>query len=448
MAWLRPAIAPLGVFLTAFLLTADQPARAGHCGSPPSAWGRSGSAAYSAWCSCMGGSYNSSTTACTGATGGHRSSPNRGSGQSYPTPGPGIDHEAERQRRERERREKAERDRKRAFERAKREALGLLKGTERGSGGLKSTDDGGLKLKSGTPTPGIKGDPDQGLTLKPSTPPAGTRTVTKPSRFSKGTKYSAPVVTDPRAVRMAQGRLETRDPAWLKSVRNAALQTARSEHKFAHELYRSFRANKPPKPEAIRSLGALKAGEIILVNSEKPGGFADLVQGFLDRKISGRRHRAPASHAFVYLGMSGGSRLFLDNQLGEGPRIIGETEFRQRYSHRQLFTARPTMPLDGTELFRAAVDYARSNEAAIKRGHGLFGTKYGVFGKDNLVCSETALFAVARASKGALASLTHDLRAKKRFDIIQVTPGDIYDQDGNGYFTVRPLQLGSSRVKR
>ena len=190
------------------------------------------------------------------------------------------------------------------------------------------------------------------------------------------------------------------------------------------------------------------AGEIILVNSEKPGGLADLVQGWLDRKISGRAKSAPASHALVYLGMSGGKKLFLDNQLAEGPRIIGETEFRQRYGHRQLFTARPTMPVDGTELFRAASDYVRSNEAAIKRGHGLWGTKYGVFGKDNLVCSEAALFAVARASKGALTSLTRDLRAKKKISIIEVTPGDIYDQDGKGYFTVRSLQLGSPRAKR
>ena len=76
------------------------------------------------------------------------------------------------------------------------------------------------------------------------------------------------------------------------------------------------------------------------------------------------------------------------------------------------------------------------------------GTKYGVFGKDNFVCSETALFAVARASKGALQSLTHDLRGKKKSEIIEVTPGDIYDQDGNGYFTVRSLQLDNPRAKR
>lgn len=359
-------------------------------------------------------------------------------------------------------RAKAEAERKAreqaAFAKAKADLLGDLKGSTLDRGrSLKGVGDSNtLDLKSGTPTFGIKANPSGTLQLKKpaeaSAKPdknmvSDPALLTKPPLFSKGSKNSAPVVAESRAVGLAQGRLETRDPVWLKNIRNEALQTARSERKFVDDLRRSFRANEPPKPEAIRSLGALKAGEIILVNSEKPGGLADLVQGFLDRKISDRPDRAPVSHAFVYLGKSGSHRLFLDNQLGEGPRIIGETELRQRYGHRQLFTARPTMPIDGTALFRAAADYARSNEAAINRGHGLLGTKYGVFGKDNFVCSETSLFAVARASNGALDSLTHDLRAKKKFDIIKVTPGDIYDQDGLGYFTVRSLQLDGSRAK-
>ena len=49
-----------------------EPAQANHCGNPPDPWGNA--SGYANWCSCMGGSYNYSTTACSGATG-HRSSP-------------------------------------------------------------------------------------------------------------------------------------------------------------------------------------------------------------------------------------------------------------------------------------------------------------------------------------------------------------------------------------
>ena len=31
---------------------------------------------------------------------------------------------------------------------------------------------------------------------------------------------------------------------------------------------------------------------------------------------------------------------------------------------------------------------------------------------------------------------------KRRLSPISVTPGDIYNQDGKGYFTVRPLHAG------
>lgn len=58
------AFAAAACFIAAFL--AASPAQA-QCGSPPDP--RSNTAGYASWCSCMGGSYNYQTTACTGATG-------------------------------------------------------------------------------------------------------------------------------------------------------------------------------------------------------------------------------------------------------------------------------------------------------------------------------------------------------------------------------------------
>jgi len=78
--------------------------------------------------------------------------------------------EAERQRLEKERQDKANLERQRAFEKGKREALGLLKGITTGNGALKSSGSSELKLKSGTPAFGIKGNPDGLLRLKEPTP--------------------------------------------------------------------------------------------------------------------------------------------------------------------------------------------------------------------------------------------------------------------------------------
>lgn len=56
-------LAAAAIFIVAFVVAA--PAQT--CGSPPDP--RSNSLGYSNWCSCMGGSYNIYTTACTGARG-------------------------------------------------------------------------------------------------------------------------------------------------------------------------------------------------------------------------------------------------------------------------------------------------------------------------------------------------------------------------------------------
>ena len=62
----RAAPAGFAAICLILALFAASPARA-QCGSPPDP--RSNSAGYASWCSCMGGSYNYQTTACTGARG-------------------------------------------------------------------------------------------------------------------------------------------------------------------------------------------------------------------------------------------------------------------------------------------------------------------------------------------------------------------------------------------
>lgn len=64
--------AALAVLIVALIAAA--PVRAQTCGTPPDP--RSNTAGYASWCSCMGGSYNYQTTACTGARG-----PRTGGGQ-------------------------------------------------------------------------------------------------------------------------------------------------------------------------------------------------------------------------------------------------------------------------------------------------------------------------------------------------------------------------------
>jgi hypothetical protein len=68
-SWQRKFVARAAAFAAAAFVAlsfAASPARA-QCGSPPDP--RTNTAGYASWCSCMGGSYNYQTTACTGARG-------------------------------------------------------------------------------------------------------------------------------------------------------------------------------------------------------------------------------------------------------------------------------------------------------------------------------------------------------------------------------------------
>lgn len=174
----------------------------------------------------------------------------------------GARHQREREEEQRAARE-ADADAKRkerqnkALMKAKEDALGLLKGVGYGTGGLKSSGGGDLKLKSGTSTFGIKGNPAQGLTLKTSTPSTETRMVTKRSRFSKGTKYSAPVVTDP-------GKVQSGTQRELKSANRKtellldALQAAKGSWEKALEYLRTSVRAAPNDTDARQALAYLR----------------------------------------------------------------------------------------------------------------------------------------------------------------------------------------------
>lgn len=240
-----------------------------------------------------------------------------------------------------------------------------------------------------------------------------------------------------------QRLLDAIDPAWIEDIQNRSSASIRARRGKVHQLTRSFKMNAPPRLVSQPKLNQSEPGDIILVGADRSslaGAAQGFVQRYAERNFFGNE-AAPVTHVLVYIGTRAGSKLFLDNQLGEGPRIIGETEFRQRYGLRPLFRARPINGPEANDLFSAAYDFAKSNKQATRRGTGLLGTKYGIFGKDNVVCSEAALFSVVEAQAPGQKIVTETVGGKRILNPISVTPGDIYNQDGKGFFTVQPLHV-------
>jgi len=246
-------------------------------------------------------------------------------------------------------------------------------------------------------------------------------------------------------VARVQMKVDRADPKWVNEVQDHTVVAIRLRRNEIEAITHSFKIKEPPPPQLPIRLNQVATGDIILVgpdNSTLIGTAQGFVQGFSEKWLFGNQN-GNVTHALVYVGEQSGVKLFLDNQLSEGPRIISETEFKQRYGKRLLYNARPTLQPDGHEMFKSAYEFAKSNMSATKRGHGLLGTRYGIFGKGEVVCSEASLFSVVRAQAiktGPGKIFTVEYVGGNRLNPISVTPGDIYNQDGKGYFTIQPMQ--------
>lgn len=249
----------------------------------------------------MGGSFDSSTTSCSGATGGHRGSST--SPSSGGTRGTGGDEryrqERERQRQEQleaeRRRQEAERQRRkeaerRAFERAKQDALGLLK--DSGSTGLKDGADVPA-LKGGTDFFGKPGNPSGGFKLKSSMPPTAPESSSRPQlksatppqepRFSKGSRHSAPV--DPNAGAID---LPPLDPSvFQRPKQRLRIRAVPPPQRSAKEVWLRYVKGTP----ADLVLDALDAGR----------GDLDRSVAFLERQMAQHGAHYKAEAALSYL---------------------------------------------------------------------------------------------------------------------------------------------------
>lgn len=259
------------------------PVRAGHCGAPPDP--RSNRGGYADWCGCMEGRVDySAGVGCRDPK--HGMSPGGGEvpierRRSPPVAAPAADGTADQYRRELEARHARERQQERdaardgkkntqgqargqkAFDKAKAHAESILKGTGAGRGGVKMPGDG-LVPAAGTPTFGIKGNPTAALGLKGS----GSGTVSRNSRFSRGTKYSAPVVTDLNQVQ--SGTRKELDSANRKTeLLLDALQAARGSWNKALTFLGDWVKKHPNDADARQALEYLRGFRQGWLNAER-----------------------------------------------------------------------------------------------------------------------------------------------------------------------------------
>jgi len=243
---------------------------------------------------------------------------------------------------------------------------------------------------------------------------------------AQGPKY-----VDPTAAK-EQDEFDHMNAEWMKKQKQLIEERLQNPNKFASAVYDSLKTNAPPLP--WEKINELHPGDVLLFQ----GGAIS----YADNKISGGNAVSRAAHTVIYLKDVNGTKLFLDNQPNEGPRIISGEEFLSLYGHRGSDVARLAQPLnekEGKALFSAAVEMAQKNNKHLVNKDTWFGkylstdTNYGAWGENNIVCSE-ADWALINAAGRTIPHSDNILKLSLGF---KFTPSDFYNSP---YFLVTRFQ--------
>ena len=138
----------------------------------------------------------------------------------------------------------------------------------------------------------------------------------------------------------------------------------------------------------------LEPGDVILVGPTSDQSYFSVKQANLDAWAND--NNAYVTHTVTCVKVVNGIRFYLDNQSTEGPKIITQDEFQKRYGKRDNSVAelRKTpwgvaQPLNEGEA-KKLWDKAMELHAKNRDNTNPLMTNYGLYGKDNMLCSESS----------------------------------------------------------
>ena len=230
-----------------------------------------------------------------------------------------------------------------------------------------------------------------------------------------------------------QKELEQNPAAWMEKEKRLIEARTKEPNVQCKWIQSRLMGKVDPLPD--KKFSELQPGDVILL----AGGKA--ITG-IDNFLSGDKV-SYASHTVSYLKEVNGKKLFLDSQpFGKsGPRIISEDDYLETYGHRDADVARlvgqPLNEKEAKQLFSAAVKMAQDNRKIVANnwfGTTAFGTNYGAWGKDDIVCSEADWLLLKSAGRNIPRS-SDNVKVNLGIDF---SPADY--QNGR-YFLVTPLEM-------
>jgi hypothetical protein len=288
---------------------------------------------------------------------------------------------------EREQQEAAQKaDEQAAFERDKQQALSKLKG-------ISLSDTSQLKSLSSGSDFELKG-----LDVK------------EPTDFGLKGPDDSPSVD--LTLAREKEEFEKMNAAWMRNQKMLIQQRLDGRNKWCSSIYASLKTKEPPFPG--KGFNELQPGDVLLIS---PDDAISSTIRFADR-LSSWEWKSPASHTLIFLKAVNGKKLFLDNVSGAqaseaaglGPRVITGEQFLKLYGHRDVNVAQlvnsfhvlqPLNKEEAAKLWGAARDLGIKELAdeRKKAGNLVDKTDFGLYGDDNMVCSEASRWALIKAGR-------------------------------------------------
>ena len=216
------------------------------------------------------------------------------------------------------------------------------------------------------------------------------------------------------------------------------------------------------------NLSEIQPGDVILIGPTD--SWVSKTQAQEDAALND--NNANFTHTVTCVKVVNGKRFYLDNQLGEGPRIIDETTFKERYKNRDSEiaqmrgkgdnwgVAQPLNKEEAQKLWdksmelnkknRDNVKYntdnpipnynqSKSNSNTVPEGNPYeakfkVGTNYGLYGDDNMVCSEASWMLVNSTGRYQIPEIKSEIMSVAH---VKFSPASFYNVQQ--YFLITPL---------
>jgi len=247
--------------------------------------------------------------------------------------------------------------------------------------------------------------------------------------------------------KLEQVKFENNKADWRENYKQLIAQRVREPNQSIRAIYKSLKTKAPP-PLPPRKYDELQPGDVLLISPENKSFWNKLRETSFWINAGDRVStdlKSPASHTVLYLKEVNGKKLFLDHTLEKGSHVISEAEFLKTYGQRdalvasqRVVVAQPVKETEAAMIWEATRDLVKK-EGNTKEGNLIDRSGYGLYGDDNMVCSE--------ASRGALGNAGREIpetdSSLKRLLGIHYGPADFFSDEHN--FIITPLWLHAEK---